>query len=118
MSDGCDYNAGELLDLMRMEIEWLLIDCKSLFPGLIPDCLSQSHRAKRALDLIREKMERLRDEDTDIETVRRSIFRLIRIRTRLEKFLAVHETVNILERKHRDPHGLDCFGIEVQKGDE
>jgi len=114
---GCTYNAGELLDLMRFDTEGLLIDCKTLFPGRMPECLSQSHRAKRALDLIEERMDRLR-EDTDVQAIRETIFELFKLRNRLEKFLAVHECVNILERRHRDPDGTDCFGFDLPKKEE
>lgn len=108
-----NYNAGELLDIMRFDVEGILVECKTMFGDEMPTCQSQSHRAKRALDLIEQRQKEFRE--TKEAKNWDKFMRLSRMRNRLEAFLAVHETVCIMERRERDPHGLDCFGIELPK---
>lgn len=110
---GCSYDAGELLDLMRFDTEGLLLECKALFGDKMPDCPSQSTRAHRALCLIAKRQQELRDQRRTEKWD--EFMRLTRMRNRLEKFLSVHETVCILERRHRDPNGLDCFGFDLPR---
>ncbi len=113
--ENCSYDAGELLDLMRFDAEGLLMEAKHLFGDKIPTCESQSHRAIRALEQIEIRLSQIMAQTQPGDGVMEKVSPLYRLRERLEKFLAVHETVAILERRCRDPHGLDCFGIELPK---
>lgn len=108
---GCDYDCGKLLDEMRPEVEALLEESKAMFGDRIPTCDSQSHRALRALDCIKEKRDEIRGEKLAVWWPK--YMRITRISNRLEKFLAVHDAVNILERRTRDS-SLDVFGYDKE----
>lgn len=108
-----NYDAGDLLDLMRFDVEGILLECRTMFGDEMPTAPSQSHRANRALSLIACAATQARAEGDKTR-----LFRLYKMRNRLERFLAVHETVRILEMRDRDPWGLDCFGFDIPKKEE
>lgn len=104
------YNAGKLLDAMRPGVEKLLEECRQMFGKHIPGCPSQSHRAIRALQLLDARVKYLHLAGAPCDAVTP----LYHLRERLEKFLAVHQTVCLLETLHRNPD-FDVFGHEQQK---
>lgn len=101
------YNAGKLLDAMRPEAEKLLEECRKMFGIHMPECQSQSHRAIRALHLLEGKIKEMHLVGAPIDF----ITPLFHLRERLEKFMAVHQTVCLLETRYRNPE-FDVFGHE------
>ena len=96
--------AEQLLDEMRPEVERILQQCDAEFNGAIGGAPSQSLRAHNSIRKITEVSD---DRSTAVQ--RR--FALNKLKWRLEKFLAVWETVRIIERRGRDAK-LDIFGID------
>lgn len=86
--------AGELLAAMRPHVEHVLNKYKDIDD--IPQCPSQSLRAMRTVDHINKQMSTTNHSDLNVR------MELIKDREKLEKFLAVHTTVVMLEWVERN----------------
>lgn len=87
-----DATAFDLLDAVRPYIEEILSQYKDLME--MPNCPSQSFRARALIDILQARMDATRtapDRDMNV------FFHLMHQRDALQKFLCIHETVCLLE---------------------
>jgi hypothetical protein len=91
-----DYDCGRLLDDMRPEVEKILVKHGELYP------LSQSLRTHVLIAKLAEVAPKALNSEWMAFQVDMD---------RLRAFLAVHETVRIIERRSRDEK-LDVFGYQ------
>ncbi len=93
-------NLDELFARLRFDIEGDLIDLKHKYPNL-PECKSQSLRALRAAEFLREDIMKsgLIKPLADGMKLRLQLRRQL---DRLEDFLSVHRTIMMLEDRLTD----------------
>lgn len=94
---GTDYRADVLLDQMRPAVNDVLEDVEKMLPGTLPHCPSMSQKAIMAIRAI----DKMTGEDMPMTPLLwRS--KLNSLRGELEDFMAVWNTVNIME--HPENH--------------
>ena len=86
------YNAGKLLDELRPGVEEVLQELAKCWPDVIPTCPSQSLRARRAVEALNAVLSLSREEKA----------KDMRQKQKLREFLAVHETVTLMESRWRE----------------
>jgi hypothetical protein len=106
-----DYRADLLLEKMRPAVNDVLAEVEKLMPGTLPTCPSMSQKAIVAIRAI----DRITMEPKPLTIVLQDIVRRVelnRLRGQLEDFMAVWNTVNIME----NPDNHTWFHPKEEKG--